>query len=188
MKAKRSSQNIKQLALSAMFSALGTVILFFGGMLGDLDLTFSAVASLIILICIIEMGVKRAALVYAVTSLIALLIFPAYFITPMYICFVGFYPIVKYFADRRKKLLSAVIKLAVMNVMLTAILVLGSFVYKINLTDIDIPGVNIGNWAILCIYLLANVTLLVFDYCLNGLMIMYNVKLRKVLGIYKLFR
>ena len=76
---------VKKMVLSAILASVGVVILWLGGLLGDLDLTFAAFASMVIVLSIIGMGIKYAILVYAVTSALCLVLFPAYFITPMYI-------------------------------------------------------------------------------------------------------
>lgn len=188
MKRRNNSVRIKITALSAMFSAFGTVILFLGGMLGDMDLTICAIASLIILMAIIEMGVKTGIMIYVVTSVISLILFPMYFITPMYICFVGFYPILKYFAEKKGRVLSYLIKFLALNIMLAVILLFAHFVYGIDVTDMEIGSLHLGFWSIIITYVLANVTLLVFDYLLTKLILLYNLRLRKILKIYKLFR
>ena len=174
--------------LSAMFSALGIVLLFVGGALGDLDLTISAVASLTVLISIIEMGVGYGFMVYAVTSALALLFFPSYFITPMYVCFVGLYPMIKYFSEKLKKPIAYLIKFASMNLMLALMFVLAANVYGIDVHDQQLFGIDIGRYAVLLTYIIANITLLLYDYCLTKLIILYNAVIAKKLGIYKLFR
>ncbi len=188
MKRKENSLKVKKTALSAMFCALGTIILFLGGMLGDLDLTICAVASLIILLAIIEMGVKAGIMIYVATSVISLILFPMYFITPMYICFVGFYPILKYFAEKKRKVISYVIKYTTLNIMLALILIFARYFYSIEVDAMEIAGFELGKMAILIIYILANLTFFVFDFCLTKLIVLYNLKFRRVLGIYKLFR
>ena len=174
--------------LSAMFSALGIVLLFVGGALGDLDLTISAVASLIVLISIIEMGVSYGFMVYAATSALALLLFPSYFITPMYVGFVGLYPMIKYFSEKLKKPIAYLIKFASMNLVLAFMFVLAVKVYAIDVHDITVFGKDLGRYAVLLTYILANITLLLYDYCLTKLIVLYNTVIAKKLGIYKLFR
>ena len=176
------------MVLSAIFAALSVVILFFGGLLGDLDLTISAIASLIVLLAIIEMGVKWGVLVYAVTSVISLVLFPSYFITPMYILFVGIFPVFKYFSDKLRKIFSFILKFAFMNVMLTVLLLMANYLYAIDIHDFTLFGLDLGAYAVIIAYVLSNITLIIFDYCLDKLMILYNLHLSKVLGIYKLFK
>lgn len=185
MRKEKLSVKIKLVALCAMFSALGTVILFFGGMLGDLDMTICGFASIIVLISVIEMGIASGIMVYAVTSALALMLFPMYYITPLYVLFIGFYPLLKYFAEKHRKALSWLIKLAVLNVMTAVLLLLAYYVYGINIYDMGIGDINLGKWAILLLYILVNITMLVFDYCLTNLTKLYNFKFRKILKIYK---
>ncbi len=171
-----------------MLCALGVVMLFLGGMLGDMDLTVAAFASLIVLMAVIEMGIKTGVMVYAVTSLLALILFPAYFITPMYICFVGFYPLLKYFAEKQRKPVAFLIKFFALNAMLAVILLFAYYVYGINVISMEIGSLQLGKITIVIIYLLANAALFLFDFCLTKLIILYNLKIRNILKIYKLFR
>lgn len=185
---RERSVRIKKMVLSAIFSALIIVILFVAGLLGDFDLTVSAFACIIILLAIVEMGVQWGIAIYALTSVISLLLFPSYFITPIYALFVGLYPIVKYFSDKLRKIFSYLIKLAFMNAMLTLLLFIGTKLYALDIRDFTVFGVDLGAYALIITYVLANLALLVFEYCLDKLMLLYNVRLAKVLGLYKLFR
>ena len=188
MRKEKKSVKIKLIALSAMFSALGTVILFLGGMLGDLDMTVCALASLIVLVAIIEMGVASGIMVYAVTSALALILFPMYFITPLYVLFIGFYPLLKYFAEKQRTPVAWLIKLTVLNLMTAVLLLLAYYVYGINIYDVGIGDINFGKWAILVLYVLVNITVAVFDYCITNLTKIYNFKLRKIFKIYKFLK
>jgi len=185
---RKKSIRLRKTALSAMFTALGTVILFLGGALGDLDLTVSAVASLIVLICLIEMGAGSALGVFAATSALSLILFPSYFIVPMYICFVGGYPVVKYYSEKLKKPIARLIKFLYMNAMLTALAVLGMKLYGLDSSDGELFGLIPGRYALLALYIIANMTFLLFDYCLSKLTVLYNAVLAKRIGIYKLFK
>ena len=75
-----------------------------------------------------------------------------------------------------------------MNLMLALMFVLAANVYGIDIHDQQLFGIDIGRYAVLLTYIIANITLLLYDYCLTKLIILYNAVIAKKLGIYKLFR
>ena len=168
---------VKKMVLSAILSSVGVVILWLGGLLGDLDLTFAAFASMVVVLSIIEMGIKYAILVYAVTSALCLVLFPAYFITPMYILCVGCYPIVKYFCEKLPRVFSYICKLLFANSMLLLLIFIGRKVFGIEEETMI--------WLLL---VLANIAFVLFDYAVGGLAVLYDGKIRKKLGIQKMLK
>lgn len=173
----KSGKKVKRMVLCAIFSALGVVILWLGGMLGDLDLTVAAVVSLIVALTAIEMGLKYALAVYLVTSALSLILFPAFFITPIYVLFIGYYPIAKALLEKLPKILSLICKLILMNGMLTLIGFLGSRLFGI---EEDV--------AVWLLYILGNVAFLIFDFALSLLITFYYERLRKIMGIQKMLK
>ena len=67
-------KNSKKIALSAILSALGVVIIFLGGLLGVLDISSACIVSFILLFIYIEIGKMHAILSYAVISVVGFLI------------------------------------------------------------------------------------------------------------------
>ena len=54
--ATRLSQKTKTLALSALLSSLGVILLYLGALIEVLDLSAAAFASLLVMIAVIELG------------------------------------------------------------------------------------------------------------------------------------
>lgn len=165
------------MVLCAIFSALSVVILWLGGMLGDLDLTIAAITSFIVVLAAIEMGLSYGFAVYLVTSALALILFPQFFITPIYALFLGYYPIAKALLERLPKWISLICKLILMNGMFLLLYYLGSKLF----------GVEEEKLFILLV-ILANVSFVVFDYALTMLIGMYYKRFRKLFGIQKMLK
>ena len=72
----RRSGKIKTLALCSMLAALGVVVLLLGSFIEVLDLSAAMLASLILVITVIETGKAWPWLTYSVTALTALLLLP----------------------------------------------------------------------------------------------------------------
>ncbi len=176
MRAQRQLK-VKKMVLSAVFSAISVVILWIGGILGDLDLTFAAFSSLIIVLSVVEMGTGYAFLVYCVTSTLCLILFPTFFITPMYVLFVGIFPIIKYYFEKLNKLVAFLLKIGFTNLMLAVLLYLGSYIFGIK-----------DDTAAWIIILLGNIAFVLFDYALTGLVAIYEAKIRKKIGIKKMLK
>ena len=106
------------LALCSLFSALGVIILYMGALIEVIDLTMAVVASLLVILAVIEFGGAYPWLIYAVTSLLSFLLLPNKFVVLVYVAFAGFYPILKSMLERLKGIICALLKLGVFNVCL----------------------------------------------------------------------
>ena len=69
-------RSAKKLALAGILSSLCVVFLFVGSLFQTLDLSAAAIASIIVLIAYIELGKGWSLGVYAVASLLSLLLLP----------------------------------------------------------------------------------------------------------------
>ena len=168
----------KKLTLSAIFTALGVVILYIGCFFQTIDMSVCAVASLIIVIVTLEFGAKTAFAVFLATAALALLILPAKYIAALYAVFLGYYPLLKNLFERLPKALSWFLKILVTNIALAILFLLSAFVFKID--DKVTPLI-----AALTV-LLANAAIVLFDILLDRLIILYHIKFRKMLGIAKI--
>ena len=170
----------KKLTLSAIFTALGVVILYIGCFFQTIDMSVCAVASLIIVIVTLEFGAKTAFAVFLATAALALLLLPAKYIAALYAVFLGYYPLLKNLFERLPKALSWFLKILVTNIALAILFLLSAYVFKID--DKVTPLI-----AALTV-LLANAAIVLFDILLDRLIILYHIKFRKMLGIAKIMR
>ncbi len=170
----------KKLTLCAIFTALGVVMLYLGCFFQTIDMSICAIASLIIVIVTLEFGAKTALAVFIATSALSLFLLPAKYIATLYAVFIGYYPLIKNVFERLPKALSWFLKILVTNIALAVMLLLGTYVFKlddkVNLTIIVLTVV------------LANVCVILFDILLDKLIILYHYKFRKMLGISKIMR
>lgn len=170
----------KKLTLSAIFTALGVVILYVGCFFQTIDMSVCAVASLIIVIVTLEFGAKTAFAVFLATAALALLLLPAKYIAALYAVFLGYYPLIKNLFERLPKALSWFLKILATNVAIAVMLVLGTLVFKIDdKTSLPIIALTV---------VLANLCIILFDILLDRLIILYHIKFRKMLGIAKIMR
>ena len=160
----------KKLALAAVLSALCFVILLLGSVITVLDLSCAAVASFIIIFCVIELGGYYPYLVWAVVSLLSLLMLPDKFGAMVFALFSGIYPILKSYIERLPRMISWVLKLVCFNIVLTLIIGASRFILGIPTEEIDFS---------LIVYGVCNITFVLYDIASTRMITLYLFKLRK---------
>lgn len=166
---RESTRKTKRIALCAMLTALGVVLLAAGSIFQTLDLTMAALASLCVVFAMIELGGREALFIYLATSLLAILIVPQKLIAAEYALFAGLYPLIKSFAERLRTVLSWGVKLLFANLSLTVIILVSKLLFSLPVE---------GGWLIALTYLLVNVTIIVFDIALTRLISFYYTRLQ----------
>ena len=160
----------KIIVLNALLSAMGSALLCLGSILGDLDLTFAAAASITVFWAALELGLKSASAVWLVTSLLSLMIAPAKFAPLIFAVFVGIYPILKLVFERFRPLISWTLKIVILTLLWKFVL---------------FPAENPALWIYVAVIVLSNITVVIFDYLLGQLAMLYFGKLKKKYKIFK---
>ena len=122
---ERKIKGTRALTVSAILCALGVILLALGSLLQILDITMAALASFLVIFAVIEMGGKYPFLIYAVTALLSMLLVPYKTAPLMYLCFAGYYPLLKATLEGHlPKLWAWVLKIVVFNAALALTLFL----------------------------------------------------------------
>ena len=164
------NKKTKSIALAAVMAALCVIILLLGSVLTVLDLSCAAAASLLVILCVIELDGYYPWLVWGVVSLISLLLLPDKFGALVFFAFAGHYPILKQHIERIPGALQWVIKILLFNMLLTAILAASRFI-------LGIPEEELG--FSFMVYGICNLTFVLYDIALTRLISLYIFKLRK---------
>ena len=155
-----------------MLSALSVMLMLIGSLFQTLDLTAAAAAGFTVVFAMIELGIRYAYGVYAVSSVLAILLLPNRSPALIFAVFGGHYPILKAYLQRIKlKWLSYIAKLAAFNLLFTAIIVVGKYIFM--MTD------NFYSFG-LVMYLLGNVAFVLYDYALDKIILLYIIKIKKI--------
>lgn len=93
--ASRRRKATRYLTASAILSALGVILLTVGALVEVLDLSMAAIASLTVVLAVMELKGKYPFLIYLVTSVLALLLLPSKLPALLYALFAGYYPMLK---------------------------------------------------------------------------------------------
>ena len=171
MDIKKRSDNIRKLAICAMFSALGVVILYLGSLIDVLDIAMAALTSFFVIFAVIEYGGSAPWCIYGVTGILSLILLPNKFPAIMYVLFFGFYPIVKERAERKmSKLVRWSIKEIVFNVCLVILIIVFNILLSLELADVLIFEA--------VFFILANGVFVIYDIALTRLISAYMFRFR----------
>ncbi|MBO5884146.1 MAG: hypothetical protein J6Q78_07045 [Clostridia bacterium] len=172
----KREKHTRQLAVCAMLSALGVVLLYMGALIEVIDISMAVIASLLCVFAVIEYGGSAPWLVFAVTGVLSLLLSPR---TPsmMYVVFFGYYPILKEKLEAKGKKISWIFKEVIFNVALVIMLVLLKTLF---MTTADIP-IELVVIAVV----LAELVFVLYDFALTRLISLYIFKIRSRLKIKK---
>ena len=174
------SQKTRRLSVCAVLCALNIVIMYFGSIIEVLDLSASVVASLACIFAVIEMGGSYPWLIYAVTGVLSMLLLPfPKSVALIYVLFSGYYPILKARFERLPRVLAWVVKLLVFNAALTGLVAISTWVLRL-------PEALFT--ASVWVYVLGNVTFVMYDVALTGLITAYFRAWRRRLRLERLFR
>ena len=160
--------------LGGVLAALSLVLMLLVNLLPSAtDLALPALAGVLLIAAVIEMGRKWSLLIYAAVGLLSLLLLADKTAAVFYILFFGHYPIVKSLIERiRMKPLQWLVKFLVFNVC-------GVAAYYIADLLTGVHGSALQKFGLLLIFVLMNVTFLIYDFALSRLAATYVYKIRK---------
>ena len=165
------------LAVSAVLSALGVVILLLGTVISVLDLTMVAITSIFIFFAVIEMGSPYYFLIYATTSVLSVLLLPDKFSAILYLIFGGIYPILKQKIEKLPTLISWVLKAVYFNAVLVATVLGAKYLFNVEEEELTVA-----------LFVLGNLAFFVYDLAMTRLITYYLLGLRKKFRIEKYFK
>ena len=180
------NKSTRKLTLSALFSALAVISLYLASVWPTGQLGLAAVASLFVAAAIIESGLTTAAAVFVVSSLLAFLVVPNRLPLVLYICFFGYYPLIKSLIEKRGHIVAQLLgKLAVFFVSLTMTLFVlaGLLSYEFNANEyiqcLDSLDYNLG---LILLYAGGGVVFLLYDHGFSKLIRFYVDRISKRIG------
>lgn len=165
-------KNTKTLAVNSLICAMCVVIMALCAVIETLDISLAVIAGILVGVSEIEYGKKWAWLVFAVSSVLSLLL-PQKSAGFFFILIAGWYPIVQTKINMLKPVISRIVKTLIINISMAIAILLTVFVFK---TEV------LGYKIIAALVLLGNITFILYDKLLDRLMLWYIVKLRNRLG------
>ena len=155
---------------AALLAALGVVVLAVGALVDVLDLSMAAIASLTVVLAVIELRGPYPYLIYAVTSVLALLLLPVKTPGLLYALFAGYYPIVKrVFESRFSRPVAWLLKIILFNAALALCVFLA-------VRFLMAPG-TVQRWHY-WLLLIGTPVFLLYDFALTRLITVYLLRWR----------
>ena len=168
----RQMKKSTQVALGGLSSALCLLLMFMTGLIPFSSYIFPALAGIVLISVREENGLKTALLVYAATSLLALLIIPDREAVMMYIMLLGYYPLAKPWIERLARPLSILFKVLLFNIVVVAFYYVMLFVFGV--PDMLEGWGDFGRYTVAVILVIVNFTLFMYDYLLTQALHIYR--------------
>lgn len=179
----RSTKRTMKIAFCGVIAALSIVLMMLTGILPIATIAVPAMAGCFLIAVVVEADVKWAMVTYAVVSVLSFILVPDREAALLYILLFGYYPVLfSALGKIKNKVLRYVAKLAILNAAILLELWLSVNVFGIPMEEMG----SLGKYSVLIVVLLFNVVFVIYDYALNGLILMYIAKLhdkvRKMFG------
>ena len=162
-----------------MLSALGVVLLYLGSFIEVMDMAMAAIASLAVIITVIEYGKSAPWAVYGVTSILSLILLPQKTPAAFYALFFGFYPIIKEKLEKKSKVTRWVLKEIVFNICFALMMLVSIFFLTPTGSELESP------WLIALTVVLGEAAFILYDIALTRMISFYIFRLRDRLRINK---
>lgn len=163
-----------KIALGGLLTALGVVLMFLTGLIPIGTYAQPAIAGVLLIVAVIEIGAKWAWMIYAAVAVLSLLFAADKEAALLFVLFFGYYPVLKSFLERiSNKVLSWISKFAVFNVAVVACFFLAVNFLQLPEDSFTVFGIYLP-WVFL---ILGNAVFLIYDIALSGLVATYVEKL-----------
>lgn len=161
-----------RIALGGVISSLALFMMFCSGVFPMLDYTIPTFAGFLMVIMIVETSASWAFMTYVAVSFLALIITPNLQVSLLFIMFMGYYPILKYYLDRLKaRPLAVAVKFASFNIAMISFFLLFQYVF---MTEDLLEGMErFGKFAPLVLLGFANAFFVLYDRLVGNLTELY---------------
>lgn len=171
------NKSASSVAFGGIVSALAVLLMFFTGVFPFATYALPALAGLLLVVIVVDHGMKWAWSVYGAISALAILITPDREAAAMFVLFFGYYPILKSVLERiRSRVVEYILKFVVFNVAIVA-----SYLIIINvlgISEILEEFGELGKYGVWIMLGMGNVVFLLYDITITRLVCMYTGWLR----------
>ena len=167
------NKSASSVAFGGIVSALAVLLMFFTGVFPFATYALPALAGLLLVVIVIDHGMKWAWSVYAAISLLAILITPDREAATMFVLFFGYYPILKAVLEQIKiRAIEHIVKFAIFNVAMVVSYLL--IIYVLGIPDILEEFGELGKYGVWIMLALGNVVFILYDITISRLVAIYT--------------
>lgn len=161
----------KQISLGAMITVFSIILLYMTSVIPTARFFLISLASFLIAVLIIEVGISYAILSFVSTAILGFIMIPNKLLLIPYITFLGYYGVIKLYIERIDKfLLEWIIKIVVFNIALSINYYLLTIVFA---QQLILP------FSIIFVVLGLQIVFIVYDYTFSMFIQYYNNKLKR---------
>ena len=170
-----------RIALGGVLTALAAVFMMMGGIFPFAQFCGPAMACLCVMVFLVECGPKWAFFMYLAVSGVALMVSPDLESVMLFVCFLGWYPLLKMLLELKVKsrALQLVLKLLAMAVCVGLMYYALLKIFPVAALVEEFAGYSLG--FLLLLVLMAAVAFLLIDVCLSRVAVLYLKKFREKL-------
>lgn len=169
----RKNKSASSVAFGGIVSALAVLLMFFTGVFPFATYALPALAGLLLVVIVIDHGMKWAWCVYAAISALAILITPDREAAAMFVLFFGYYPILKSLLEQiRLRVVEYIVKFAIFNVAMVVAYLL--IIYVLGIPDILEEFGELGKYGVWIMLGLGNVVFILYDITISRLVGIYT--------------
>ena len=177
------NKKLKNLTVGALLAALSVAIIALGGVIEVLDLSVAAIASFICVFSVIELGGVYPWLIFAVSSVLSLMLIPTNLGAWCYVLFFGYYAIIKEKLERLKAPVAWALKMLIGNIAFAILLFgFGTITYGAGLDFVELVNkvfdTNFGIVMVVGVILMVEALFVIYDIALTRIITFYLRKLR----------
>lgn len=157
-----------KIAYGGILTALSIALMFLTGLIPFVTYALPAIAGVLLISAVIELGTGWAVGIYIATGLLSAFIAPDKEAAVMYIVLFGYYPILKkYFEKIKLRFIEWIGKIALFNATMIASGLFVFFVMGIQEEEL------LGQWYIPALLILGNIMFIMYDIALSRLINLY---------------
>ena len=171
-------RNTGKVALGGLISALSVTCMFLTTLFPFATYSLPAIAGVLLIVIVIELGKRWALLVYMVVGLLSLFIVPDMEAKLLFLLFFGYYPILKAVLEKglSNRLYQWFLKILIFNAAAIGAYLLATFVFLLPV-DLSLFGISLP-----IIFLLAgNVVFIIYDFAVTAVTSVYVLQLQSKL-------
>ncbi|HIU30778.1 MAG TPA: hypothetical protein IAB66_01255 [Candidatus Caccousia avistercoris] len=173
----------EKIAFGGVLAALCTVLVSATGLFPTLTYAIPALAGVLLVAAVIEIGKKEAFACYAVTAVLSLLLGTDKEAALLFVLLFGYYPTLKSLLDPiRSRPVQWGLKLLVANAAMVLFYVLTVYVLGVPQESLSLLGVPLP----LVILVLGNLVFLLYDRAISGIAVLYVQRIHPV--VLRIFR
>ncbi len=169
----RKNKSASSVAFGGIISALAVLMMFFTGIFPFATYALPALSGLLLVVIVIDHGMKWAWCVYVAISALVVLITPDREAAAMFVLFFGYYPILKSILERIKlRVVEYVLKFAIFNVAMVVSYLL--IIHVLGIPDILEEFGELGQYGVWIMLGLGNVVFILYDITISRLICIYT--------------